>query len=72
MKIKRVVANIETPEVDKADTFYHDVLGLVRVMDHGWLRTYGSDLKMTVQVSFACRGRIWSTRSGFVYRSRRH
>jgi catechol 2,3-dioxygenase-like lactoylglutathione lyase family enzyme len=33
MKIKRVVANIETSDVDKADTFYHDVLGLKRVME---------------------------------------
>ena len=39
MEIKRVVANIETSDVDKADIFYHDVLGLERVMDHGWLRT---------------------------------
>ena len=56
MKIKRVVANIETSNVDKADTFYHDVLGLERVMDHGWLRTYGSNSKMNVQVSFASEG----------------
>src|SRR5262249_52953489 len=26
------------------------------VMDHGWIRTYGSDSKMTVQVSFASEG----------------
>ena len=56
MRIKRVVANIETSDVDKADTFYHDVLGLERVMDHGWIRTYGSNSKMTVQVSFASEG----------------
>jgi catechol 2,3-dioxygenase-like lactoylglutathione lyase family enzyme len=56
MKIKRVVANIETSDVDKADTFYHDVLGLERVMDHGWIRTYGSNSKMTVRVSFASEG----------------
>jgi lactoylglutathione lyase len=41
MRIKRIVANIETSDIDKADTFYHDVLGLEQVMDHGWLRTYG-------------------------------
>jgi catechol 2,3-dioxygenase-like lactoylglutathione lyase family enzyme len=31
MKIKRVVANIETSDIDKADTFYHDVLGYERI-----------------------------------------
>ena len=56
MRINRVVANIETSDVDRADTFYHDVLGLERVMDHGWIRTYGSNSKMTVQVSFASEG----------------
>lgn len=56
MKIKRVVANIETSDVDKADTFYHDVLGIERIMDQGWIRTYRSSLKMTVQVSFASEG----------------
>ena len=25
-------------------------------MDHGWIRTYGSNSKMTVQVSFASEG----------------
>ena len=56
MRINRVVANIETSDVDRADTFYHDVLGFERVMDHGWIRTYGSNSKMTVQVSFASEG----------------
>jgi catechol 2,3-dioxygenase-like lactoylglutathione lyase family enzyme len=56
MRIKRVVANIETSDVDKADAFYRDVLGLERVMDNGWIRTYGSNSKMTVQISFASEG----------------
>lgn len=56
LKIKRVVSNIETSEIDKADTFYRDILGLEPVMDHGWIRTYGSDSKMTVQISFATEG----------------
>ena len=56
MRINRVVANIETSDVDRADTFYHDVLGPERVMDHWWIRTYGSNSKMTVQVSFASEG----------------
>jgi catechol 2,3-dioxygenase-like lactoylglutathione lyase family enzyme len=56
LKVKRIVANLETSDVEKAHTFYHDVLGLELVMDHGWIRTYGSDSKMTVQVSFASEG----------------
>jgi catechol 2,3-dioxygenase-like lactoylglutathione lyase family enzyme len=56
VKIKHVVANIETSDVENADTFYHDVLGLDRIMDHCWIRTYGSNSKMTVQVSIASEG----------------
>src|SRR5262245_61627718 len=56
LKIKRIVSNVETSDVGKANAFYHDILGLRLVMDHGWIRTYGSDSKMTVQVSFASEG----------------
>jgi catechol 2,3-dioxygenase-like lactoylglutathione lyase family enzyme len=56
LKIKRIVSNVETSDVEKANAFYHDILGLRLIMDHGWLRTYGSDSKMTVQVSFASEG----------------
>jgi catechol 2,3-dioxygenase-like lactoylglutathione lyase family enzyme len=56
MKIKRIVSNVKTSDVEKAHAFYHDVLGLELVMDLGWIRTYGSDAKMTVQVSFASEG----------------
>ena len=56
MKIKRIVSNVETSDVEKANAFYHDILGLRLIMDHGWIRTYGSDSKMTVQISFASEG----------------
>jgi len=56
MKVHRIVANIQTADVAKADVFYHDVLGLKLVMDQGWIRTYGSREKMPVQVSFATQG----------------
>lgn len=56
MKVKRIVANIETENVAKSEAFYRDVLGLDLAMDHGWLRTYTSAEKMTVQVSFATEG----------------
>jgi catechol 2,3-dioxygenase-like lactoylglutathione lyase family enzyme len=56
MKVRRIVANIETQDIAAANRFYRDVLGLEVIMDHGWLTTYGSDEEMTVQVSFASQG----------------
>jgi catechol 2,3-dioxygenase-like lactoylglutathione lyase family enzyme len=56
MKIKRIVSNIKTSDFEKAHAFYSGVLGLDLVMNLGWIRTYGSDLKMSVQVSFASEG----------------
>jgi catechol 2,3-dioxygenase-like lactoylglutathione lyase family enzyme len=56
MKVKRIVANIATEDVAKAKRFYGDILGLDVLMDHGWLATYGSDAKMTVQVGIATEG----------------
>jgi catechol 2,3-dioxygenase-like lactoylglutathione lyase family enzyme len=56
MRVKRVTANIKTSDIHKAYTFYRDVLGLDRVMDHGWIRTYSSNSKNTVQISFASEG----------------
>ena len=56
MKVKRIVANIETEDVAAARSFYQDVLGLDILMDHGWIATYGSSEEMSVQVSFARQG----------------
>jgi catechol 2,3-dioxygenase-like lactoylglutathione lyase family enzyme len=56
VKVKRIVANVATRDIAKADAFYRDVLGMAAIMDHGWIRTYGSGSKMTVQVSFATEG----------------
>jgi catechol 2,3-dioxygenase-like lactoylglutathione lyase family enzyme len=56
MKVKRIVANIATEDVAKAKRFYRDLLGLEILMDHGWLVTYGSAEKMTVQVGVATQG----------------
>lgn len=50
------MSNTATFDLDRAASFYRDILGLELVMDHGWFRTYGSDAKMTVQVSFASEG----------------
>ena len=56
MSVRRIIANIATPDIAAAKRFYGDVLGLDLLMDHGWIATYGSDARMTVQVSFAAEG----------------
>lgn len=56
MKVKRIVANISTKDIAAAKVFYKDVLGLELLMDHGWIATYGSAEKMSVQISFASEG----------------
>jgi len=56
VKVKRIVANLATPEVEKANTFYKELLGLDVLMDLGWIRTYGSGSKMTIQVSVMTEG----------------
>ena len=57
MKVKRIVANIETADPGAVAGFYRDVLGLDLLMDHGWIATYGSDgATMPLQVSFASEG----------------
>lgn len=50
------MANIATDDVAAADRFYRDILGLELLMDHGWIRTYGSTSRMAVQVSVASQG----------------
>lgn len=56
MKVKRIVANIQTQKTSAAKRFYQGVLGLEILMDHGWIATYGSNAKMPVQISFAKEG----------------
>lgn len=54
--IKRIVANIKTDDLSKADLFYKDILGLDILMDHGWIKTFGNNEGAKVQVSFATQG----------------
>lgn len=56
MKVKRIVANIETPDIAAAKRFYGEVLGLDLLMDQGWIATYGSDERMRVQISIMAEG----------------
>lgn len=62
MKVKRIVANIDTTDVVLAKRFYQDVLGLDLLMDLGWIKTFGSSAEMSevsasgVQISVASEG----------------
>ena len=56
MKVKRIVANIAASDVAAARRFYHEVLGLDLLMDQGWIVTYGSGEKTSVQVSIMSEG----------------
>jgi catechol 2,3-dioxygenase-like lactoylglutathione lyase family enzyme len=56
MTVRRIVANIATQDIAAAKRFYQDVLGLDVVMDLGWIATYGSQDRMTVQISFMAQG----------------
>lgn len=56
MQVKRIVANIEALDTADAQRFYGELLGIDLLMDFGWIRTYGSKTKMTVQVSFLSEG----------------
>lgn len=56
MAVKRIVANIETPDPALAKGFYGDILGMEVGMDHGWITTFVSDGQALAQVSVASEG----------------
>lgn len=56
MKVKRIVADFAVPDPSAAKRFYHEVFGLDVLMDMGWIATYGSSQKMSVQISFMTEG----------------
>lgn len=56
MRVRRIVSNIAAADIAAARRFYHDVLGLEIMMDHGWIATYGSPQQMAVQISVASEG----------------
>ena len=56
MKVLRIVANIEASDPAAAQAFYQDLLGLDLLMDHDWIKTFGSNHRMSVQVSVASQG----------------
>src|SRR5215831_12789832 len=56
VNVKRIVSNIASSHVERATQFYHDIFGLELLMDLGWIRTFGSDQQMTIQISIASEG----------------
>jgi len=56
MTVRRIVANIATPDPERAEAFYAGILGLELAMDHGWIRTYAGDATSRVQIGFASEG----------------
>lgn len=56
MKVNRIVPNIPASDVEKASAFYEEVLGLKLLMDLGWIRTYGSEAQMTIQINVLSEG----------------
>ncbi|MBO9689141.1 MAG: VOC family protein [Mitsuaria chitosanitabida] len=56
MHVKRIIANLAAPDPSAVDGFYREILGLELAMDHGWIRTYAGDARMSVQVSIASEG----------------
>ncbi|TBD49702.1 VOC family protein [Rhizobium ruizarguesonis] len=56
MKVLRIVANIQAPDITLARRFYRDILGLDVIMDHGWITTFGTARSMNVPLSIASQG----------------
>ena len=56
MAVRRVVANIATAEPGRAARFYGEVLGMETLMDFGWIVTFGSEHRMTAQLSIMTEG----------------
>ena len=56
MQVKRIVANVEATDPQKARAFYVDALGLDVAMDMGWIMTLQAPSTMTPQLSFASEG----------------
>ncbi len=49
--IRRIVSNIQTKNTEQSEQFYTQVLGLVKAMDLGWIRTYVTPEDPKTQIS---------------------
>ena len=52
MRVKRIVANVQTIDIAAAARFYREVLGLQVLTNMGWIAMYGSGSKTRPQISF--------------------
>jgi catechol 2,3-dioxygenase-like lactoylglutathione lyase family enzyme len=56
MAVKRIITNIAAKELERARSFYADVLDLRPVMDHGWIVTFAAETSAAPQISVAREG----------------
>lgn len=56
MTVRRIVANIAANDTAPAKAFYGAIFGLDVLMDMGWIVTFGSEDRMTVQMSVMTEG----------------
>lgn len=56
MAVQRIVTNIATEDIQRASSFYGDILGMEVAMDQGWIQTYVGSGQARVQISFASEG----------------
>lgn len=56
MAVRRIVPNIEAPDLAAAKAFYGDILGMKVVMDHGWIVTFAAEAGTVPQISIATEG----------------
>ena len=56
MKVKRIVVDVSAPDPGAAKLFYQGIFGLDVLMDMGWIATYGTNQRMSVQISFMTEG----------------
>jgi len=54
--VKRIVANIAAEDLERARSFYANVLGLRMVMDHGWIVTFAAEASTVPHISIAREG----------------
>jgi catechol 2,3-dioxygenase-like lactoylglutathione lyase family enzyme len=56
MAVKRIVPNIASDQLDKAKSFYAEILDMDVVMDLGWIVTFAAAASANPQVSVAAEG----------------
>jgi catechol 2,3-dioxygenase-like lactoylglutathione lyase family enzyme len=55
MPVRRVVPDLASKSLAKAQAFYRDVLGLQPVMDHGWIVTLADPERPNCQINLMTR-----------------